>query len=116
MTFAIVAFLIGGFTINASAQAPVKTKAKTEKQSKTKADNYDKMLKDYESYINKYIAAYEKFLKGGNSNDKNDYMTYQKKALEIQGKLEKAKENLSKPQLELFEQLKARFDAALQVK
>ena len=118
MTFAIVAFLIGGLSINANAQnkKPATTsKAKTETvQGK---ENYDQMLKDYETNINLYIEAYEKAMKAGNTtSDKTNFMTYQKKALDLQTKLEKAKDKMTQSQMDTFLKLKAKFAEALKRK
>ena len=118
MTFAIVAFLIGGLSINANAQnkKPATTsKAKTETvQGK---ENYDQMLKDYETNINLYIEAYEKAMKAGNTtSDKTNFMTYQKKALDLQTKLEKAKDKMTQSQIDTFLKLKAKFAEALKRK
>jgi len=115
MTFAIVAFLIGGLSFNANAQdAKTKSKAKVE----NKKVDYDQMLKEYETTINNYIAAYEKFLKGdkGTSAKTETYLTYQKKALDLQAKLEKAKEQMSETQVALFLKLKGKLAEALKRK
>ena len=133
MTFAIVAFLIGGLSLNASAQSKkVKAteKAKVENTQDVKklgkaqdekkvgnaqgAANYDQMLKDFETNIDKYIAAYEKAMKG--TADKNDFMTYQKKALALQAMLDKAKDKLNPNQVEQYIKLKAKLAEALKRK
>ena len=72
------------------------------------------MLKDFETNIDKYIAAYEKAMKG--TADKNDFMTYQKKALDLQAKLEKAKDKLNQNQVDQFLKLKAKLAEALKRK
>ena len=151
MTFAIVAFLIGGLSLNASAQSKkVKAteKAKVENTQDVKklgkaqdekkigkaqdekkignaqgekkignaqgVANYDQMLKDFETNIDMYIAAYEKAMKG--TADKNDFMTYQKKALALQAMLDKAKDKLNPNQVEQYIKLKAKLAEALRRK
>lgn len=141
MTFAIVAFLIGGLSLNASAQGKVKAtkkakventqdekklgKAQDEKKLGKAQDekkignaqgvaNYDQMLKDFETNIDMYIAAYEKAMKG--TADKNDFMTYQKKALALQAMLDKAKDKLNPNQVEQYIKLKAKLAEALKRK
>lgn len=119
IAFAITALLIGGFAFNASAQTADKaSKAKTEAPKKIqKAENYDQMLKDYETYINKYIENYEKALKASETNAKApDWATPLKKAQDIQAKLEKAKESLSKAQMEKYLKLKEKLANALKRK
>lgn len=121
MTFAIVAFLIGGLTFNASAQSKTtKTKGQVVNTQNPKVGtnqtttNYDQMLKDFETNIDKYIAAYEKAMKG--TADKNDFMTYQKKALALQAMLDKAKDKLNPNQVEQYIKLKAKLAEALRRK
>ena len=149
MTFAIVAFLIGGLSLNASAQKKVKAtkskveitqdekklgkaqdekklgKAQDEKKIGKAQDekkignaqgvaNYDQMLKDFETNIDMYIVAYEKAMKG--TADKNDFMTYQKKALALQAMLDKAKDKLNPNQVEQYIKLKAKLAEALRRK
>ena len=75
------------------------------------------MIKDYESYINKYIENYEKALKASETNAKApDWATPLKKAQELQAKLEKAKESLTKAQMEKFLKLKDKLANALKRK
>lgn len=118
IAFAITALLVGGFAFNANAQvgkATPKPKAQAEKVQK--AENYDQMLKDYESYINKYIENYEKALKASETNAKSpDWATPLKKAQDLQARLEKAKESLSKAQMEKFLKLKDKLANALKRK
>lgn len=117
MTFAIVAFLIGGLSINANAQEKKTTTSKAKTETVQGKENYDQMLKDYETNINLYIEAYEKAMKAGNTtSDKTSFMTYQKKALDLQAKLENAKDKLTKPQIDTFLKLKAKFAEALKRK
>lgn len=119
MTFAIVAFLIGGLSINANAQDKKPTTNKSKTETTQGNENYEQMLKDYETNINLYIAAYDKAMKAGEngvSSAKPDFMTYQKKALDLQAKLEKSKDKLTQAQIETFLKLKARFADALKRK
>ena len=127
LTFVVTAFLIGGLAFSANAQDKTKTKAQSKakventadnaKVEKPQAPNYDQMLKDFETNINKYIEYYEKALKAGETNGKApDYRPYMKKAQELQAKLEKAKENLTQGQMEMFLKLKDKFADALKRK
>lgn len=109
MTFAIVAFLVGGFTINASAQE--KVKAKTEQQQKEV--NYDKMLDDYETNVDLYIAAYEKSLKADQGDKVGDYSGYLKKAQDLENKLLKDKEKLNRSQADRFQKIQKKLAKAL---
>lgn len=120
MTFAVMAFLIGGLTINANAQEKkVEKKAKvenTQNQKKlgvNKAVDIDKMLKDYGTNVDKYIETYKAALKGDKSVNKNTYEGYKKTAQKLEGQLEKIKEDMSPTQVKIFEKTKAKFAEAL---
>ena len=120
MTFAVMAFLIGGLTINANAQEKkVEKKAKvenTQNQKKlgvNKAVDIDKMLKDYGTNVDKYIETYKAALKGDKSVNKNTYEGYKKTAQKLEGQLEKIKEDMSPTQVKIFEKTNAKFAEAL---
>ena len=120
MTFAVMAFLIGGLTINANAQEKkVEKKAKvenTQNQKKlgvNKAVDIDKMLKDYGTNVDKYIETYKAALKGDKSVNKNTYEGYKKTSQKLEGQLEKIKEDMSPTQVKIFEKTKAKFAEAL---
>lgn len=110
MTFAIVAFLLGGFVTTAQAQDKSN---KDITNGKEVTVNYDQMIKDYEANVDKYIAAYEKALKAGTLDKAQDYPRFLKKAQELQTKLEAAKGKLTKAQLEAYERIKDKFTKAL---
>ena len=115
MTFALVAFMIGGFTISANAQDDSKKKKDKDEVSATVDNaqavvNYAQMLKDYESNINLYIEKYKESLK---PNSKADWKTPLKKAEALEKKLEKAKEELNDAQIAKFIKLKEKLAAAL---
>ena len=115
MSLAIVAFLMGGFAINANAQNSDKVakKAQTEKPKAPK-DDPAKLIKDYETNVNGYIKAYEEFVKGDKTAKKpNNYLNYMKKAQELEKRIEGMKDQLSKEQLETFVKLKEKFAKAL---
>ena len=147
MTFAIVAFLIGGLSINANAQdknakkskaqvenqdeklkkeekkaameaekkaameAEQKATKKATKDQSNKIVNYDQMLDEYESNVNKYIENYEKSLKG--DADKSNYAGYLKKAQDLEAKLMKAKEQLNRSQVDRFNKIQTKLAKAL---
>ena len=117
IAFAITALLIGGFAFNANAQSADKAPQKAKTEQVQKGQNYDQMLKDFETNINKYIENYEKALKASESDAKApDWATPLKKAQDLQARLEKAKESLSKAQMEKFLKLKDKLANALKRK
>ena len=119
MTFALVAFLIGGITIEANAQKvkPIKKGQKVENVS-TAAErvgvNYDQMLKDFETNVDNYIAEYEKALKAGTFEGSN-YKAFKQKADALKTQLEKAmkEKKLSKAQTDLYLRINAKYEQAL---
>ena len=110
-----MAFLIGGLAINANAQEKATSKNNAKVENTAQKVDYDQMLKDFETNINNYITAYDKFLKGDKSV-KADFTTYQKKAQDLQAKLEKSKDKMNKDQINIFLQRKEKFANALKRK
>ena len=118
MTFAIVAFLLGGFVSTAQAQGNDTKSGKDAKNTKEiVVNNYDQMIKDFEINVNNYISTYEKALKDG-TLDKSDYMTYLKKAQDLQTKLNNAMSagKLNKDQVEYFKRISKKLADALKRK
>ena len=134
MTFAVMAFLIGGLTINSNAQnndqdkkAASKAQVENVKEKKTEnkakfesaKDNVsqkldiDKTLKEYTINVDKYIETYKAALKGDKSVNKNTYEGYKKTAQKLEGQLEKAKGDMNNSQIKIFEKAKAKFAEAL---
>lgn len=150
MTFAMVAFLIGGLTLNANAQdrtnakskaavenkkeekkATLEVKPQANKQAKSvksedknKANKQvkpqgkvDQLLKEYETNVNGYINAYEKFLKADKTKDNSikpeTYLKYMKRAQELENEIDLIKDQLKDEQLKKFEMLKEKFAKAL---
>ena len=119
MTFALVAFLIGGITIEANAQKvkPIKTDQKKVENVSTAAErvavNYDQMLKDFETNVDNYIAEYEKALKAGTFEGSN-YKAFKQKADALKTQLEKAmkEKKLSKAQTDLYLRINAKYEQA----
>ena len=120
MTFAVMAFLIGGLTINSNAQEKktvTKSKVETTQTIQTNSTSQkldiDKTLKEYGINVDKYIETYKAALKGDKSVNKNTYEGYKKTAQKLEGQLEKIKEDMSPTQVKIFEKTKAKFAEAL---
>ena len=78
-----MAFLMGGFCTTAlSMETP--TIAKTEIVA---GDDWDKVLNEYEKYVDQYIKTYKKAMKGDMSA-MGDYVKLAEKAQELSDKLE----------------------------
>ena len=99
--------------LDAKKDANQEDSDKLTKKSPGKVD-WGKKIKEYETYINKYIAAYEKAMKDKTS--KNDYTTYQKKALTLQAEIEQNKDKLTQGQVDEYLKLKGILAEALKRK
>lgn len=139
MTFAMVAFLIGGLTLNANAQDRTNAKSKAAVENKKEEKKatlevkpqankqankqvkpqgkVDQLLKEYETNVNGYINAYEKFLKADKTKDNSikpeTYLKYMKRAQELENEIDLIKDQLKDEQLKKFEMLKEKFAKAL---
>lgn len=139
MTFAMVAFLIGGLTLNANAQDRTNAKSKAAVENKKEEKKatlevkpqankqankqvkpqgkVDQLLKEYETNVNGYINAYEKFLKADKTKDNSikpeTYLKYMKRAQELENEIDLIKDKLKDEQLKKFEMLKEKFAKAL---
>ena len=116
-TFAIMALLIGGFAFNTSAQDkktsnPVKTSKKTVKQEvqqtqqtkKAKGEDWDKVLKEYEQAVDNCVNLFQKMQKSGVSGKDNskEFNTALTKAENLKKKIDGAKKELSRTQVDRF--------------
>ena len=112
MSFAVIAFLIGGLTVNANAQSLKKSsssKAKKEnvnaKKEQTKKVDWEKTLKDYEKAVddclNLYQAMNAKDSKG-KTVDPKEFNTKLAKAEGLRSKLENGLKNLNRSQTSRF--------------
>lgn len=112
MSFAVIAFLIGGLTINANAQSVKKAAAKEKKEtvspkkekSTTKAD-WDKTIKEYEQAVetclNLYQAMNQKESKGVKV-DVKEFNASLTTAETLKTKIEKGKKELTRVQTSRF--------------
>lgn len=106
MTLAIIAFLMGGFCINANAQNrkaqnPVKKEATSAKKATaTPKEGTDKMVKEYEVAVDQCVAAYKEMQKGSSTNKTGNFDKLLAKAEDLKAKLDKSKADLTKSQIE----------------
>lgn len=114
LTFVVMAILLGGFTVNASAQEVVKMKSSNEKGKKlvikdakekgAKAENWDKVLDDYDKAVDKCLTLYDALLKK-DSNVKTNEKDFNKalsQAEALKDKVNKAKDKLTRAQVNRF--------------
>ena len=97
LTAAVMALLMGGFCFSASANV-MPAENTTEVFA---GDKWDKLLDEYEKYVNQYIAAYNK-LKKGDATAASDCAKLAEKIEKVVDKLEDAEDEMSDAQLKRF--------------
>lgn len=111
LTFAIVAFLLGGFAFNANAQdRKAQNQSKKQTVSSQKAnvgtvtkDSVEKMVKDYEKAVDKCISTYKATLKGDDTAKTANFNKVLAETEALKAKLDKSKDLLSKDQSDRVE-------------
>lgn len=111
ITVAVMAFLMGGFGFTASAEM-VSAKNATEIFM---GDNWDKLLDEYEKYVDQCIKVCKK-AKNGDLSAMNDYLKLVEKAQEIAEKLEDAEDEMSAVQLKRYTKITEKMMKALSEK
>lgn len=108
ITVAVMAFLMGGFCFTASANV-VPAKNATEIVA---GDNIDKLLDEYEKYVDQYIMTYKKAMKGDMSA-MNEYVKLAEKAQKLADKLEKTEDEMSAAQMKRYAKITEKMMKAL---
>jgi len=108
MTAAVIAFLIGGFCNTASAKEATNT-VKTEIVA---GDDWDKLLNEYEKYVDQYIKTYKKAM-NGDMSAMTEYVKLAEKAQKLADKLEKAEDELTTAQLKRLAKINEKMSKAL---
>ena len=102
LTFAIMALLLGGFAFNASAQK--KTTATQNKENVQQKEDWDKTLKEYETAVDQCVTAFQKMQKdnGKDASVVKEFNNALDKAEKLKNKIEKAKKELTRAQVNRF--------------
>ena len=108
ITAAVMAFLIGGFCTTVSAME-TKSSARTEIVA---GDDWDKVLNEYEKYVDQYIKTYKKAMKGDMSA-MSEYVKLAEKAQELSEKIDKAKGEMSDAQMKRYLKITKKMNDAL---
>lgn len=128
MTFAIMALLLGGLTLNANAQdkkvttgkqtkqnvsvtskkADDKKKAE-EKEKLAKAEDWTSLIKEFEVAVDQTVKAYEKMQATGGKADPKEFNKYLAQAEGLQARIDKAKEVLDRTQSSRFAKAKEKL-------
>ena len=108
ITAAVIAFLIGGFCNTVSAME-TKTSARMEIVA---GDDWDKVLNEYENYVDQYIKTYKKAMKGDMSA-LSEYVKLAEKAQELSEKIDKAKGEMTDAQMKRYLKITKKMNDAL---
>ena len=103
-----MAFLMGGFCFTVSANV-VPAHNATEIVA---GDNIDKLLDEYEKYVNQYLEVYKKAMKGDMSA-MNEYLKLAEKAQKLADKLEKVEDEMSVFQVKRYAKITEKMMKAL---
>ena len=106
---ALAAALSFGSAVTANATRNVASEVSTVLQS----SEWDKVLNDYEKYVNQYIATYKKAM-AGDMTAMVEYAKLADKAQQLSKKLEKAKGDMNASQLSRYLKLTQKLANALQ--
>lgn len=102
LTLAIVAFLMGGFAFNASAQTKP-AKAQEKKEVKQQED-WTKVIKEFESQVDQCVTVFQKLKKAGGKDEglTKEFNAALAKAEKTKNKIEKAKKDLNRTQVDRY--------------
>jgi type III secretory pathway component EscV len=115
LTFAILALLLGGLTVNANAQKRTKSNAKETAVAKKvgKEVDWEKTLKEYEGAVDQCVSIYKKMQKAQKEvKDENGYKNLVKQFNDSLAKAEGLKAQLEKVRSELTRSQVNRFNKA----
>ena len=85
---------------NSSTDSDEEMDLKSEKSS----ENWDRVLDDYESYVDSYLKTYKKAM-NGDASAMNEYVDLLEKAESFSRKLEKADNDLTPAQMKRYEKI-----------
>lgn len=108
LTVAMVAFLIGGVCTTVSAMENNRT-AKSEIFA---GDDWDKILNEYEKYVDQYIKTYKKAM-SGDITAMNEYVKLAEKAQKLAENLENAEDEMTPAQLKRYAKITEKMTNAL---
>ena len=114
MTATILAFLIGGLSISASAQGKDDTasKSQTQQEAVQKKVNWDKELTKYDRAVDECVKAYKASIEKGSASEKApaDLPKLLKKAQGMKTTIENSLKELTKEQIDRFNKINAKLE------
>ena len=108
LTVAMMAFLMGGIGTTASAMEV----ASLVKVENVAGDNWDKLLDEYEKYVDQYIKTYKKAMQG-DMTALGEYVKLAEKAQKLAEKLEEAEDEMTPAQLKRYAKINDKMTKAL---
>ena len=109
LTVAMMAFLMGGVCTIVSATETTNTT----RSEIVAGDDWDKILKEYEKYVDQYIKTYKKAM-SGDMTAMSEYVELAEKAQKLAEKLEKAEDEMTTAQLKRYAKITEKMTKALQ--
>ena len=108
ITSAFAMLLFGGFAANGVAATSYSTSVVTA----TASSDWDKLLDDYEKYVDLYIKSYKKAM-AGDMSAMMEYSKMMEKAQSISDKLDKVSGDLSAAQMKRYLKITQKMTDAL---
>lgn len=108
MTVAMLAFLMGGVCTTVSAMET----NNTTRSEIVAGDDWDKILNEYEKYVDQYIKTYKKAM-NGDMTAMSEYVKLAEKAQKLADKLEKAEDEMTTAQLKRYAKITEKMQKAL---
>jgi DNA-binding ferritin-like protein len=108
LTVAMMAFLMGGISTTVSAMEV----ASSVKVENVAGDNWDKLLDEYEKYVDQYIKTYKKAMQG-DMTALGEYVKLAEKAQKLAEKLENAEDEMTPAQMKRYIKITEKMANAL---
>ena len=112
MTATILAFLIGGLSISASAQDKTSGNPQAQQEVVQKKVNWDKELTKYDKAVDECVKAYKASIEKGSASEKapSDLPKLLKKAQGMKTTIENSLKELTKEQVDRFNKINEKLE------
>lgn len=105
----VMALTLCGFTANANTISSTTSSM----EAIAASTDWDKLLNDYENYVNQYIAMYKKAM-SGDATAMTEYVKLMEKAQKLADQLEKAEDDMTSAQIQRYLKITQKMANALQ--
>lgn len=106
---AVMTLILCGFTANANTSSATTSSIATIAAT----TDWDKLLNDYESYVNQYVTMYKKAM-SGDMTAMAEYAKLMEKAQKLADQLDKAKGDMTSAQLQRYLKITQKMASAIQ--